>query len=123
MTIEELQKHCTNKQVLWLVWGSEEFVHMDTVKLIDCQSQWGICVWGYSVYRRSPGFRTIGQSLASMLKEHSVVKLFVDQTEAIEFYQKTGSTELSFEELKAKYTPNLKFLKKENYRHNLSVEL
>ena len=124
MTNAELQLHCANKQVLWLVWGNKNASYMSACILRDHGDQWGISVWGYSVWRRSPGFRTIGQSIDGLKAECCIVKLFSDQMDAIEYYQQLDhSTTLSMEALKIEHTPNLKFLKKEHYRHNLSVEI
>lgn len=122
MVDEELKKHFLNKQVLWLVYGRDTSLYMDVVKVHD-NGQWGYTVWGYSMYRRSPGFRTIGRSFKELSTTHPIAKLFIDQTEAIQYYMSLSGTEKTFDELRAEYTPNLKFLKRENYRHNLSVEI
>ena len=122
MVDEELKKHFLNKQVLWLVYGAEKSMYMDAVKIHD-SGRWGYTVWGYSEYRRSPGFRTIGRNIKELSTTHPIAKLFIDQTEAIQYYMSLSGTGETFDELKAEYTPSLKFLKKENYRHNLPVEV
>lgn len=47
---------------LWCVYGSECFPSMFCCKIIY-NAEFGPIVWGYSVYRRSPGFRTLGQNV------------------------------------------------------------
>ena len=48
-----------------------------------------VVVWGYSVWRRKPGYRTYGVSLLEFSKRHSIEPLFFDsQDEAIEQIRK-----------------------------------
>lgn len=120
MVDEELKEHCDNNQVLWMVWGETNSLYFDTIHLIH-SPPWGYIAWGYSVYRRSPGFRTLGLSIKHFRTKHKIVQLFTDQTDAIDYFMANSGTSKSFEEIRAEHTPSLRFLKKENYRHNLSV--
>lgn len=43
-----------------------------------------VCIWGYSVYKRVPGFRTLGISVTELEKPH----LFADQDEALAYLKK-----------------------------------
>lgn len=43
----------------------------------------GLTIWGYSVYRRSPGFRTLGLSLKEWRKEVESPKFFEHQVHAL----------------------------------------
>ena len=48
-----------------------------------------VVVWGYSIWRRKPGYRTYGVSLLEFSKRHSLEPMFFDsQDEAIEQIRK-----------------------------------
>ena len=119
---EQLQTYMDNRQVLWLTFGNTKPTHLHAVTLTH-DNQLGFIVWGYSVYRRKHRFRTLGISVRNFVENYPILELFDDQTKAINFWIDNNSNSGTFEELKAIHTPNLKFLKKENYRHNISVEI
>jgi len=39
-------------------------------------------IWGYSVYKRSPGFRTVGHEVDTYIKQRSATKFFITQNDA-----------------------------------------
>jgi hypothetical protein len=41
-------------------------------------------VWGYSVYRNSPGFRTLGSGFRSFMERYERADFFADLDEAVE---------------------------------------
>lgn len=49
-------------RVLWCVHGTSSFPTIICCK-IRAHAEYGPTIWGYSVYRRSPGFRTLGQNV------------------------------------------------------------
>lgn len=118
----DIQEACDTKRVLWLVWGRGAVDFINCVKIFN-NTYCGYTVWGYSVYRRSPGFRTIGMSLESLTNECEDLQLFTDINAAIEYYVRHQKDPVDVVALKQRLTPNLKFLERENFRHNLTVEL
>ena len=70
-------------KVLWCVYGYESWPSMFCCKLHDYDGSRN--VWGYSIYRRSPGFRTLGQRLALWLEQHEMCLFFDDQQKAMEY--------------------------------------
>ena len=66
--------------VLWMVHGSEFSPSLMAVRIRDYPDS-SRAVWGYSVYRRQPGFRTLGVG-SSWTDEHSA-RFFVLQAEAL----------------------------------------
>ncbi len=113
-----------HNRVLWLVtqWGNGNVTQLDTVVIKDHPSC-GPVLWGYSVYRRSPGFRTIGSSVEYMIAQYryEVVELFYTEDEARHFYLSIGGDADSLDDLVATATPSLKWLKKQsNISHNFT---
>lgn len=54
-------------KTLWLVYGHKCFP-----SILCCQikaSGMGPAIWGFSVYRRSPGFRTLGRVVSTWIEE------------------------------------------------------
>ena len=51
--------------------------------MVNCRSG-GPAVWGYSVWRRSPGFRTLGISLASYMARAREVEFYAEQQHALD---------------------------------------
>lgn len=49
-------------RVLWCVYGVTSSPTIICCK-IRAHAEYGPIIWGYSVYRRSPGFRTLGQNV------------------------------------------------------------
>lgn len=48
----------------------------------------GKCVWGYSVYKRVPGFRTIGHHIGDFLNRYKNAVFFDKQEYALEYLSK-----------------------------------
>ena len=46
-------------------------------------------IWGYSVYRRSPGYRTLGQSAKKWSEVSNMAIYFDDQEEALDYLRKS----------------------------------
>lgn len=70
---------------LWCVYGYDCFP-----KIIACALTYNgaVNIWGYSVYRRQPGYRTLGQNVVTWMKGHQMVKFFAKQEDAIMFINK-----------------------------------
>lgn len=53
---------------LWCVYGPECFPTVIACK-VNNASGMGAAIWGYSVYKRKPGYRTLGQDLKRWVEE------------------------------------------------------
>ena len=62
-------------ETLWVVYGFECFPSILCCRLkqnlIDVDRTIETCIWGYSVYRREPGFRTLGKTLQQWRNDHA----------------------------------------------------
>jgi len=67
---------------LWVVYGPDCFPTMFCCKVLN-HPTCGLVIWGYSVYRRQPGFRTLGQSLQVWRDDHEKPKFFARQDNAL----------------------------------------
>lgn len=74
-------------KTLWLVYGQKFFP-----SILCCQikmSSQGPAIWGFSVYRRSPGFRTLGRTISTWIEElgakhaHDMFEFYDNQEEAL----------------------------------------
>lgn len=65
---------------LWCVYGPDSFPKMICCKISNASGR--LTIWGYSVYRRSPGFRTLGLNLDEWATENNAV-FFADQNHAL----------------------------------------
>jgi len=68
---------------LWCVYGEQCFPSMICCKVIH-DDRYGPTIWGYSVYRNSPGFRTLGRNLKTWVKQNKAI-FFADQMMALQF--------------------------------------
>lgn len=72
---------------LWCVYGHEAFPQIICCKISNvngCES-----IWGYSIWKRKPGFRTLGLSLSVWLsKGENMCWFFDDQAKALAFLAK-----------------------------------
>jgi len=81
----ELNIVCSD-QPIWCVYGYKDFpsimccIIKDSGDLIPSP-----VIWGYSVYKRVPGFRTIGDYVVNWRKNKDIVKFFVDKQDALNF--------------------------------------
>lgn len=71
---------------LWCVYGHEAFPQVLACYVKD-HGQWGICIWGYSVYKRKPGYRTLGIRLSEWIGKHDLVRFFDSQENAMEYLE------------------------------------
>lgn len=75
---------------LWCIYGPDCFPSIFCCKVLYRPSygNTGPCIWGYSVYRREPGFRTLGKRLGDWLQEQAdkgKVRFFDDHEVAIKY--------------------------------------
>lgn len=68
---------------LWCVYGPTSFPTMICFR-IRCTDSYGPIIWGFSIYRRVPGFRTLGQRLETW-REGKDAHFFETQDEALEY--------------------------------------
>lgn len=75
-------------RVLWCVHGFESFPEIFCCKIL-ADAEYGAIIWGYSVYRGKPGFRTLGRNVNSWMRELkekfgcSMFEFYDDHAEAI----------------------------------------
>lgn len=81
---------------LWCVYGADCFPSLFCCKIrkwdtppVGC----GFNIWGYSVWRRQPGFRTLGRDLDDWIEEKLYLarrepKFFLEQEQALEHLRK-----------------------------------
>lgn len=69
---------------LWAVYGPDSFPTAVCVKIRNHPT--GRAVWGYSVYRRSPGFRTLGQNEEYTIQNN--YRFFTEQAEMLAYLGK-----------------------------------
>lgn len=72
-----------HNKVLWCVYGPECFPTMFSC-VIKTASHIP-AIWGYSVYKRSPGFRTLGREITGGWIEENRAKFFSEQDDALDY--------------------------------------
>ena len=78
-----------HNQTLWCVYGFESFPEIICCKIVP-HPEFRPIIWGYSVYRGVPGFRTLGQNVINWqrgLEErfgHTMFEFYTTQEEALE---------------------------------------
>lgn len=70
-------------KVIWCVYGPDSFPTMFCC-VIKTASR-NPAIWGYSVYKRSPGFRTLGREVVDGWVESNNAKFFDTQDAAFEY--------------------------------------
>lgn len=76
-------------KTLWLVYGQKFFPSILCCKL-SRNKDGDVVIWGFSVYRRSPSFRTLGRNVATWMESlkathaHDMFEFYDDQNDAIE---------------------------------------
>lgn len=70
---------------LWCVYGYECYPEIIACKL---SYNGAVNIWGYSVYKRQPGYRTLGQEVQKWMKLNLNVKFFDRQENAIMYISK-----------------------------------
>lgn len=78
------KKHWGAEQNLWCIFGHDSFPTLIACRILEHAQ--GPVIWGYSVYKRQPGFRTLGTSLENFLKRPA--KFFATQAHALEHLEK-----------------------------------
>lgn len=71
---------------VWCVYGVKCFPQMLCCKLK--QTVFGPVIWGFSIYKRQPGFRTLGQQLTAFTKQLQLCEFFTDHDEALAYMKK-----------------------------------
>lgn len=71
---------------LWVVYGGVAFPSILCCRINAPQGK--PVIWGYSIYRRSPGFRTLGQDLAEWMGRQEDPHFFADQNHALAYLKK-----------------------------------
>lgn len=71
---------------LWCVYGAKSFPSIIVCKILK-DPKYGLIIWGYSIYKRQPGFRTLGQRLSDWLASeyHENAFFFEKQVDAIAY--------------------------------------
>lgn len=67
---------------LWCVYGHKAFPSIIACIIRD-HGQYGLAVWGYSEYRRSPGYRTLGQELSKFAAANDICEYYSSHDEAL----------------------------------------
>jgi hypothetical protein len=81
--IDPLQPEYWNKP-LWFVYGSEAW---PMVLCAMIKNNAGVNIWGYSVWKRQPGFRTLGQDAGAWINREDAVA-FADQQHMLDYLKK-----------------------------------
>lgn len=71
---------------LWCVYGPDSFPSILCCK-IQRRTE-GLVIWGFSIYKRSPGFRTLGITVEEWRKRYDKCKFFDKHEDAIELIMK-----------------------------------
>lgn len=53
---------------LWCIYGPDCFPTLFCCKILN-HPEFGLTIWGYSVYRGEPGFRTLGRNLSGWMRD------------------------------------------------------
>lgn len=71
---------------LWCVYGSKHWLSILPC-MINCP--WSIrSIWGYSVYKRVPGYRTLGTDVEKWSAVSNIAIYFDNQEEALDYLRK-----------------------------------
>jgi hypothetical protein len=85
--------HAFRDRPLWVVYGEAEcWPQLLCAKLVGYSADHRLsptgpvtCIWGYSVWRRKPGFRTLGINVNEWASRHAFGPFFyVDQASALD---------------------------------------
>lgn len=97
MKIDDLNNKANHDKPLWVVYGHDCFP-----SILCCKLKWYpqnymhsnlpemVCIWGFSIYRRSPGFRTLGVNVDTWMNDnktkfgYTLFEFYDDHGEAIE---------------------------------------
>lgn len=84
--IGKLPPEIIEAKALWCVYGPKCFPSMICCKVNE--SAHGQIIWGFSIYKRSPGFRTLGITVETFGNKHEIFEFFNDHDEAIAYLRK-----------------------------------
>lgn len=72
---------------LWCVHGHEAHpaIHCLKLKMSPSSANFKLTVWGYSVYKGEPGFRTLGKSIEVFSAEKKLLLFFVNKQDALDY--------------------------------------
>lgn len=73
---------------LWVVYGHDAFPSILCCKIRHNHADLGPIIWGFSIYKRSPGFRTLGLEVQTWIDRYHMAKFFDDHAEAIAYITK-----------------------------------
>ena len=76
-------------KVLWCVYGHTYWPQIMCCKLHDYEGDRNI--WGYSVWKNKPGFRTLGKRLSEWYSSHDLCLFFDDQQLALDYLKKIST--------------------------------
>lgn len=90
MQKDKLDYHIVNplehlNKVLWCVYGHPFWLKIICCKLNDLYSASDPNIWGYSVWKRQPGFRTLGIKLSEFTGREDMAHFFTDQEHALAY--------------------------------------
>ena len=76
---------------LFVVYGSSAFPSLLCCKVLHRASYLDKdpCIWGFSIWRRSPGFRTLGIKLKTWVEREIDPRFYLSQEEAFEVLRET----------------------------------
>lgn len=72
---------------LWCVHGHEAHpsIHCLKLKMSPAVTNFQLTVWGYSVYKGEPGFRTLGKSLTAFSEGKKLLLFFACKQDALDY--------------------------------------
>lgn len=74
---------CNWLKPLWIIYGHAAFPQINCVILDKYQGV--VNIWGYSVWKRSPGFRTLGTAFENFQRRSEILLFTHSQEEALDF--------------------------------------
>ena len=75
-----------HKIPLWCVYGDDCFPSMLCCRISTADGT--PTIWGYSVWRREPGFRTLGINLVEWIKREKRPRFFANHADALAYIGK-----------------------------------
>lgn len=66
---------------LWVVHGPDCFPRLLLVMILN-HYQCGLTIWGWSIYRRQPGFRALGMSLYTWIDREENPRFYLNRADA-----------------------------------------
>lgn len=82
MLVDPLQPENFGKP-LWNIHGHKAFPAILCCKISN-QTEFGPTIWGFSIWKRSPGFRTLGINVSTWAKGKELCEFYDSQEEALD---------------------------------------